>query len=275
MLTDRVEDDEYDPAHATFVVRDTGERTDVDEQARPGLVELGPSTGTGTLARTGHGWLHAWPRGAYDRVVLKAHDGPAPEPPAQGWADLLELPYVSATGSVALGSLAGGEHEDVLSLGAPGRYRVSLASRPNPGEDGQDFWEVCRLRFWPDRQDVVEPPRWLARRAPAVPGAGDGWDVLLSQTWWVVHTLGSLVERTASAVTPAGAAAVAEAAGHDSSWLGPLPWTTAPGDGSPLDWIAEDERAELEAVAHAVGAPVPRTGVDLLDLLVAVGVLEA
>lgn len=125
------EDAEYLPEYGTVVVRDEwpagGESSPEHENALLG--ELATEALAGTIATAGDGWLHGHAGDPYQSVRLEAHDA---EPPAAGdeWEDVVETPFRSRAGAVALGLLTGGTYDGALELGARGPFRARVSRRP-------------------------------------------------------------------------------------------------------------------------------------------------
>ncbi|MFF5987656.1 hypothetical protein [Prauserella flavalba] len=163
------EDTEYLPEYGTVVVRDDwpAREESLPEHENALLGELATEALAGTIATAGDGWLHGHAGDPYQSVRLEAHDT---EPPSAGdaWEDVVETPFHSRSGAVALGLLTGGTDDGTLELGARGSFRARVSRRAaDEGEEG-DVWLV---QFWPApaRQ---EPPRWLRRGRPALSGTG-------------------------------------------------------------------------------------------------------
>ncbi|RBM22910.1 hypothetical protein DI005_04530 [Prauserella sp. PE36] len=163
------EDAEYLPEYGTVVVRDEwpagGESSPEHENALLG--ELATEALAGTIATAGDGWLHGHAGDPYQSVRLEAHDA---EPPAAGdeWDDVVETPFRSRAGAVALGLLTGGTYDGALELGARGPFRARVSRRPAEEDEEGDVWLV---QFWP-APTTQEPPRWLRRGRPALSGNG-------------------------------------------------------------------------------------------------------
>ncbi|MEV8374214.1 DUF6042 family protein [Kribbella sp. NPDC056861] len=185
------EDDGYLPEFGTLTVRDVhGHFVDA------GLLEEHGTDAQpcGTVARTGSGWLQAASGDLPCLVGLRAYDGP---PVADGaldqdgvpqWADLVELPYRSDSGSISLTTVTGFAVEEHVHLGEPGLYRVRVTHRELRQSGAGTELEaeeaaaarlssLWQLDFWPVGE--LEPPRWFRRHQPAVPTGDPGWGYLL------------------------------------------------------------------------------------------------
>ncbi|MEV4176393.1 DUF6042 family protein [Nonomuraea sp. NPDC049709] len=249
------------PEYGTIVVRDT---SGVDPAFRqvPDLALLGEhdlhAQPGGTIARAGDGWLQASSRDARHDVRLEAH--PTPPPLDDGWHDIVESPYHSATGSVMLTTVLHSESygDRPLDLGPPGFYRVRVCCRRTapevPGFEAAagDLW---RMQFWATPAPPC-PPRWLARSRPAVRPGNTGWRAVLGIACEeVLHAL-----RVAAADGAVGAERIAAAY---------QPWSSMSGGwNAPL---ADD----LSPFAAQLGVPSPATRRDLLPLLAAAGLIVA
>ena len=287
--------DEYWADYGILVVRNQGGYPAIEDAGL--LAESATDTQPGgTVAHAGAGWL--WARtSTADRqltVILEAHDGP-PSGDAgalAGWDDVLETPFLSGARMVALGLLTGGDYDEhTLLLGRYGNYRVRVACRRQPDDDAEDAdGDTWRLQFWPAPGDP-EPPRWLARGAPAVSGFSYEWDGVLDpevrDVLWAAQTAAREHPEGASAAQVA-AAKPAGAGGAETSPETPLwpplprpPLTTGHPDQDAFEARlhaefladrAERERALAEMAAHA-GVPAPVTVGDVLPLFARLGLL--
>jgi hypothetical protein len=212
MLLGVLADDEYWSDYGILVVLDgmggeesaTADAPDpalcLDRQlTAPAALESGA-----TVAHAGAGWL--WGRvgwlESYHFVRLEAHDA-APADDRGDWDEVLETPYWSETGTIALGTLVEGwdPEADELALGAPGLYRVRVSCvrdfspsgadgfRPlqrtppgfdralsrDGGDEAQQEGDIWRLQFWP-APPGAGAPRWLARYQPVVTPTGQDLD---------------------------------------------------------------------------------------------------
>ncbi|WP_432893666.1 DUF6042 family protein [Kribbella sp. CA-245084] len=171
-------DDHYMPDSGILVVLDVRDSMDHEETSDN---EAHP---VGSIGRSGNGWLYVAGGDGPCVVQLQAHDDPPSDEGLDAWADLVEVPYQSPSGTVALSDLMGGPGEDHLKLGDPGLYRVRLAHRPLPptpppdDEDDLQPTDVWHLDFWPVT-DVAEPPRWIRRSRPPVWAPDPGWGSVL------------------------------------------------------------------------------------------------
>lgn len=279
-------DDEYRPEYATLKVRDAW----LPDRVRPFVPggEVLDEFGTeaqpcGSITRSGSGWLEGRASGnVHHEVRLEAHDG-EPVDDRADWADVAELPYSSSTGHVGLTTVTGGPGRDSIELGPPGLYQVRVARRPADGDAG-DVW---RLQFWPNPGDPT-PLRCLARVTPATQPPLDGWRAVLDHD---VHDVRGMVH-AAAGTGWAGLAEIRDRAvqhGRSADWLDhplwPDPPTALPTGHADLDAAAAERRrvarryqegkaAELDAVAAALGLAPPLVRRDVLDLLVAAGLVE-
>ncbi len=300
LLRDRAVAD-YWAEYGTIVVLDHGD-WDYESESL-GMLEAGV-TGwqPGTIARAGAGYL--WANGELDadhEVRLEAHDGEPPDDRAE-WDDVMETPYRSLTGTIALTHLGdSGDDADTLLLGSPGHYRVRVSCRRQPapeepdeqeGAEDQDVWEgyTWRLQFWAAPGDR-EPPRWLAR-APAVPNEAPGYDHGALHP--MVHSVLPGAE-IAARRHPEGMSAEQILAGRSAGGYGnetdpaaplwpplPRPLTTGHPDQDAFDarmhaqavaeW--EEQERELAEKAAELGVPAPVTVGDVLPLLVRMGLLN-
>jgi hypothetical protein len=250
------------PEYGTIVVRDT-HGVDPASRSVPGLpllaedaVDAQPG---GTIAKAGDGWLQASARDTRHHVRLEAHNGPPPLDDA--WHDVVETPYHANTGAVMLTTVLHGDpYEDhPLKLGVPGMYRVRVSCRRTPPDvpgfeaSEGDSW---RMQFWstPGRP---RPPRWLARSRPAVPPpACTGWR----------DVLGLACEEVLYAVQLAAATGAATGQRIAAAYQ---PWSNSSGAWSSV--LSED----LSQYAAQLGVPTPTTRPELLQLLVAAGLVLA
>lgn len=116
----------------TLVVRDQGQAVD---DAGAGLEEDRTSLSvTGRVALAGAGWLHAHARSGAAQVTLELLDRAPDEADVQGgW--LMETPYLSSSGRVALDSLVPSADGAGLDLGSSGRFRVRVHVHEAEAED--------------------------------------------------------------------------------------------------------------------------------------------
>ena len=159
-----LEDGEYLPEYGAVVIRDSHAEDGLPPLPNELLHELATNALSGTLATAGDGWLHGTAGDPYQVVRLEVHDA-EPAPQLDEWEDVVETPFRSRSGRVALGLLTGGEFGEVLELGERGFFRVRVARRAaEEGEEG-DVWLV---QFWPS---APVSPHWVKRSRPAVPPA--------------------------------------------------------------------------------------------------------
>jgi hypothetical protein len=179
MLRGSLEDDEYWSEYGVMVVIDgPGSADDSADYAgeddlEPGLgldAELLAVSGMqlpagGTVAHGGAGWL--WGRvgwlDSYHVVRLEAHDTP-PADDRGDWEEVLETPYWSCSGTVALSTLTGGwdDEADVLELGTPGLYRVRVSCVRDFSASGEDAY-----------RPLLKTPPGFARPASRAARAGE------------------------------------------------------------------------------------------------------
>jgi hypothetical protein len=273
-----VEDDDYLPEFGTLMIRDGGQPA--ERSAGAALLDeyATDAQPCGTIARAGNGWLEGAAGDGHHTVRLEYHDRPADED-HHDWDDVVETPYRSATGAVGLTYVTGGPAGPDLALGGPGGYRVRVTRRS--GEDG-DHW---LLRFWPDSEPLA-PPRWFARRDPAVWPADPGWRGLLGgETDTMVSIIG---QADADGATIEHVDDWGRRHSRPAGWLDqellpepPEPLSTGHPDlddgarRQHRDQTAEvaRQRAALDGIAAQLGVPAPRTRRHLLAALVAAGVL--
>jgi hypothetical protein len=299
--------DEYWAEYAVLVIRDLG--GDSDDYEGAGLLAE-QATGTqpgGTIAMAGAGWL--WARATSmdgdNEVRLEAHDSvPADDPGGLAdWDDVVETPYLSFSGTVALSLLtAGVDYQHALQLGPKGHYRVRVCCRRQP--DTQDAGseqdtaqsragDIWRLQFWP-APGGPEPPRWLAR-APVVIDESPAWDGTLDpHLSSVLRSALDLAGRHPDGVSAAQITAdraAMESAYADHADPGSPLWPPAPRPflttGHPdLDSFEAQTHAEVVAewaerqretaeLAARFGQPAPVTVGDVLPLLVGMGLLTS
>jgi len=243
------EDDEYRPESGTLIVRDDG----AYEKRGPFSRHGSKAQPCGTIVRTGNGWLEGAAGPGPDVVRMEVHDS-APEDDTADWADVVEIPYRSLSGTVGLGYATGGFSGDLLALSGAGAHRVRVTRR----RTGEGAWgDRWLLRFWP--ADPF-PPRWLKRRENAVRPAEPGWDNLFS------HEFGLLLRAVAETREAPG--------GATSESL--RQWFVRRGRGDWLDHSVRDRVPVLmhpSDVARQLGMPEPGTLADTLDVFVAVGAL--
>lgn len=234
-LLEACEDDEYLPEYGTVVVRDRNAPDGSEPLENALLAELATDALSGTVATAGDGWVHGHAGDPFQAVRLEAHDAP-PSLALEEWEDVVESPFHSRSGRLALGYLTGGEHDDpVLALGRRGLFRVRVARRAATGGEEGDVW---LLQFWPSAEPAL--PRWVRRTRPALAGPDTGWR----------EVLGHAVLDVAWA-----------AAGY--------------GPPRPPTWLDEPLRGDLPdaAICRQLGVARPETYRDAVALLVAAGVL--
>lgn len=165
-LLHSVEVSEYWPSYSTLVVRDSGAdparsvwgEDEWYDSARGEQAAL--ERGATTLVGAGNGWLTASATGSPGHhVLLEAHPGP-PADDHRAWADVVETPFRSASGTAGLNYLDPDRDIVTLRLGEPGPYRVRMCRSPGESPDVYRF----RLQFWPAPE---QPPQWLVRSGPA------------------------------------------------------------------------------------------------------------
>jgi hypothetical protein len=167
------EDDEYLPEYGTLVVRDRYDAEGPEPLDNELLAEFGTDALSGTVATAGDGWVHGHAGDPFQAVRLEAHDA-APSFALQEWEDVVESPFHSRSGRVALGHLTGGEDDTGLDLGRRGLFRVRVARRAAVVGDEGDVW---LLQFWPS--GGPELPRWVRRTRPALSAPDSGWRQVL------------------------------------------------------------------------------------------------
>lgn len=230
------EEGEYLPEYGTLVVRDRYAADGLEPLDNELLGELATEALSGTVATAGDGWVHGKAGDPFQAVRLEAHDAPAPIV-LEDWEDVVESPFRSRSGRVALGFLTGGEGPESLELGGRGMFRVRVSRRTAvDGEEG-DVWLV---QFWPS--DSRELPRWVRRTRPAISAPGSGWQEVLG------YSVMSAAWTAAGYVPP-----------RSGTWLD-----------DPLFEPLPDE-----AVCAQLGVPRPEKNRDAVALLVAAGVLVA
>jgi len=306
LLASHVETD-YIVEYGTVLVRDAfDEHAEVDRSAREAFdvaCERWPTLGehpargdvSGTLARSGLGWLAVDANDAYHHVRLESHSAP-PSPTAgevTDWQDVLELPYVAGGDLVGLSWLTDGVGRVQLPLTRTGAHRVRVHRRelrePDPAEDilagGWDYL----LQFWPV-EEPVELPRWH-RALPDV----DTGDVAV-ETWSLPHPLPDLLWVVEAAAGEAAAGGVdrleiegwAHRHGRGPGWLSrslldePYQWPPTGHADLDEDNLRQQELQrvqaqarvlELHTLARQVGASQPSTIGDLLPVLTGLGLL--
>lgn len=290
-------DSEYSPEFGTLMLRDHWSRelgdTPEPDDDPPREYPEGTQP-TGTLTRSGYGWLEGSARGGYHIVTLELHDSEPPDDRRE-WTDVGETPYRSGTGTVGLTMVTGGPGRASLDLGASGRYAVRVSRRraragevddPEGTIDHGDMW---RLQFRPDPAGAV-PPRRLIRGAPAT-GRGDpGWHHVLP---YALMELTGIVR----AAIPDGADSATgpdidrwtREHGRPAGWMDEPLWPertagppmAGPSTGSPELGAGSRQRSEtanahnarvrarIDQTAALLGVPAPRTRRQALPLLVA------
>ncbi|MEV7043389.1 hypothetical protein [Amycolatopsis sp. NPDC051061] len=228
------EEDEYLPDYGTVVVRDRYAADGLAPLENVVLAEFGTDALSGTVATAGDGWVHGHAGDPFQAVRLEAHDAP-PAFVADEWEDVVETPFRSRGGRIALELLTGGGHDDGLDLGRRGLFRARVARRAAvDGEEG-DVW---LMQFWP----AAEPgsPRWVRRTRPAVSAPDSGWREVLG------HAVMDVAWRAAGYGPPQ-----------------PDTWLDEPLRGDPPD----------ESICAQLGVAPPGSPRDAVALLVAAGVL--
>ncbi|WP_410672114.1 hypothetical protein [Amycolatopsis sp. cmx-4-68] len=228
------EDDEYLPEYGTLVVRDRYTADGLEPLENELLGELATEALSGTVATAGDGWVHGHAGDPFQSVRLEAHDAP-PSLGLGDWEDVVESPFRSRSGRVALGFLTGGEEDGTLDLGRRGLFRVRVARRAAAAGEEGDVWLV---QFWP----AAEPglPRWVRRTRPALFAPDPGWQ----------HVLGYGVMSVAWTAAGFGPP-------RPDSWL------DEPLQGDPPD----------AAICEQLGVERPVFQRDAVELLIAAGVL--
>ncbi|MDX3189812.1 hypothetical protein PV458_15520 [Streptomyces sp. MN03-5084-2B] len=229
-----LEDDEYLPEYGTLVVRDRHRADGVEPLDNELLGELATEALSGTVATAGDGWVHGHAGDPFQAVRLEAHDAP-PSVVLDDWEDVVESPFHSRSGRVALGFLTGGEHDETLELGRRGLFRVRVARRAAAAEEEGDVWLV---QFWPCAEAGL--PRWVRRTRPALFRPDPGWQQVLGHP-----------------VMSAGWTAAGYGPPRPDSWL------DEPLQGDPPD----------AAICAQLGFEPPVSQRDAVALLVAAGVL--
>ncbi len=298
-----IETDEIRPDHGVLMVGDVAPAG----QASAVLSDRSPTgddpvyprrSSTGTIARSGPGWLQTSAEDTYNRVRLEVHGGPPPDDHG-AWQAVVDVPYRSQTGWVALAGIMTSPRKPQLQLGEPGMYVVRVSMREarshdqgqsqGPSNDGQ----VWLLRFWP-QANVTELPRWLVRNQAPTYTLHSIWDDALG---WpaehLAHKFRFAIEaRSDHTVTLDQIDAVGRAWGEPPGWLDrpiwperpparPLPPTGHPDlDAQRVNQRAaagpgRDEDAEqLAAAATQLKVAVPRTPREVIPLLVAAGIIQ-
>ncbi|WP_284744175.1 hypothetical protein [Amycolatopsis sp. RTGN1] len=231
-----LEDDEYLPEYGTLVVRDRYAADGLEPLENELLGELATDALSGTVATAGDGWVHGYAGDPFQSVRLEAHDAP-PSVVVDDWEDVVESPFHSRSGRVALGLLTGGEYDGTLELGRLGLFCVRVARRAAAAGEEGGVWLV---QFW--RSDDPGLPRWVRRTRPALFGPDPGWQQVLGD--------------------PVMSAAWA-AAGY--------------GPPRPDSWLDEPLRGDPPdaAICAQLGVEVPVSHRDAVALLVAAGVFVA
>ncbi|WIX98319.1 hypothetical protein QRX60_30150 [Amycolatopsis mongoliensis] len=172
-LLEAYEDDEYLPEYGTLVVRDRYDPEGLEPLGNELLAEFATDALSGTVATAGDGWVHGHAGDPFQAVRLEAHDAP-PSFVLDEWEDVVETPFHSRSGRIALGYLTGGEDDAGLELGRRGLFRARVARRAAvDGEEG-DVW---LMQFWPSADPGL--PRWVRRTRPAMSAPGSGWHEVL------------------------------------------------------------------------------------------------
>lgn len=274
-VTRSATDPEFLVDYSTLVVRDSGPGTGEDDER---LAEDAATLSvTGRLAVAGQGWLCAQTRADYLHVVLELHDAPpSPEPAAQG-VELMETPYLSSSGAVALDSLVSMAGSTVLQLDEPGLYRVRVRKEPDPE------LERWRLSFWRETGES-QPPRWYALAPVRDDGATAtrSWRSVLP--YEAVELLEPLQSEPGASLTVEEYAEFWRRHGRRRDYLDDVllpdraPRTTGFPDldvslSQSRDQYDDERRATWTNLAHQLGIRLPRTRGDLLELLLAAGLL--
>lgn len=222
----------------------------------------------GSIARSGNGWLYAAGGDGPCVVQLQANDDRPGDEDVDGWADVVEVPYQSPSGVVALSDLMDGPGEDHLTLGDPGGYRLRLAHRPLPAEPPRDEdsltpTDLWQLDFWPVSGEA-EPPRWIRRARPPVWAPDPGWGSVLGfqeiEVANVIEWAGKTDGLSAEEIDAWGADHY-----RGADWLDqPL----RQGPRSRPDWPG------LAEIAGQVGVPEPTIRRELLPLYLALRMIS-
>ncbi|MDQ7810300.1 hypothetical protein Q5425_41805 [Amycolatopsis sp. A133] len=235
-LLGSLEDDEYLPEYGTLVIRDRYAADGLEPLENELLGELATEALSGTVATAGDGWVHGHAGDPFQSVRLEAHDAPPPVG-LDDWEDVVESPFRTRSGQVALGLLTGGEGDGTLELGRRGLFRVRVARRAAAAGEEGDVWLV---QFWPSAGPGL--PRWVRRTRPALSAPDPGWQQVLG------HPVMSAAWAAAGFGPP-----------RPDSWL------DEPLDGDPPD----------AAICAQLGVAPPVSHRDAVALLVAAGVLVA
>lgn len=224
-LTGSLDDDEYWPEFGTVVIRDKAYgrfEDDPDEDSLSPLLTETAGPLFGTVARAGNGWLHLNSGGQPQQVRIEAHDD-APPVETGAWPDVMETPYRSVTGQVALAMTTSGPWSSSpgLAIGAGlGRYRARVSRAV--GKDYSDRWLV---QFWPQQQR--NEPAWL-RRAPGRDGQTSaawhravslGEDLFAMVSWSGHGKIGTTVPRLAAELLVEPAAIIAALGDPEGAYL--------------------------------------------------------
>lgn len=271
--------DDLLPEFGTLAVRDDH---GPEVPAVPGeeLLELWALEGVATIARAGAGWCDAGAGDGPISVRMQRWTAEPPLPP--GLDDLVETPYRARHPRVRPAHVTGGFLGEGLDLGAAGLHRLRIGR--TLGERGRDAW---LLQFWPVPRATA--PRWWVRSRPPANHRAHQWWRFLDD--WTAQELAQFVFAAGGGrpVTPEEVAGFATAHHRSREWLDEPLWSD-PGAVLPLEHPERDAlfrsrlpdlRVELARrgerwAGHAeqLGAPAPVDRRDLLDLLVAAGVLE-
>ncbi|TCC07282.1 hypothetical protein [Kribbella soli] len=257
----RHEDEDYLPEDGILVVQDVRAGSWYEDLT---ATDAHP---VGTLGRSGRGWLYA--AGGDGPCVVRLQlrdDRPADD---DQWSDVVEVPYLSPSGTVSLTGLTTGPGDEHLRLGEPGMYRLRAAHRPlppapEPPQDEDDLkpTDLWQLDFWPDKEPA-EPPRWFRRDRPPVRKADPGWTSVLGFQDIEVANVVEWAGRTGG-IDGTGGMTLDDidtwGADHHRgpNWLDQPLRVNQPRDGWPT----------LAEIARQVRVPEPRIRRDLLPLYV-------
>ncbi|GAA2732469.1 DUF6042 family protein [Actinocorallia aurantiaca] len=276
---------------SSLEVGDAGHQSDAWPPADVGDGLLGGCSGyfggqglAGTVARAGDGWLQG--TGSWRRTVVRFElHAAAPATEDEPWCEAVETPYTSRTGVIESFEADGLKFE----LDGAGMYRVRVLLRR---EDERDRW--C-LRFW-RVTGPVEPPRWLARSAPAVGLVPADWrKALPERVWQLYRTVQEEAAGTDAPISPERAASRYESRPWPRSreleegWLDADLWTVPeplPTGHADLDrenrreWRAAAEgtakrKKKWRKLSERLGVPLPSNLRESFALLVASGLLHA
>jgi hypothetical protein len=245
-----VRDDDYWPEYGTLVLRDGAGPQVVAMPAGYDPTDQAPA---GTVAIGGFGWLHLRTSAEPQRVLIEVHDS-QPNLAGDGWDDIQEVPYFSATATISIETLMGRPDAPSTTLNVAGLHRVRVSRR------ARDTWLI---QIWPVAEPA-DPPVWMRRSTPLTESTDRGWATVLEHD---ADHLRSIVGTAAgtSGVTPDELAAWGTAHHWRAGWLDePLEPDLPVPPGRLL-------RAEL---AGQLGLPEPASRRELLAVLAAAGVLS-